>query len=311
LPLREPHPSISLQNKTNKSSRPAGYFFAARVKDGEQAGQLTEHVPVPVLVRIPGAHHGQPCHFELEVTKTSLLTAAEWPLYLKACFTKLVITQEAIMLVGERMSKPVISIPPDMPIIDALNLMRREHIRRTPVIKDGKLVGIVSDKDLLNASPSQATSLSVWEMNYLLSKITVKDVMTKDVLTVSENTPIEDAARIMADNKIGGLPVMRGSHVAGIITETDLFKLLLELMGARESGVRVTALVQEARGQLARLTQAIAAEGGNFIAIGQFAGDSSDNRLVTFKVTGLDEKRVREITEPLVERLVDIRLSYP
>src|SRR3990170_3638875 len=136
------------------------------------------------------------------------------------------------MIVGERMSHPVISVPPDMPIVDALNLMKREHIRRTPVIKDGKLVGIVSDKDLLNASPSPATSLSVWEMNYLLSKITVKDVMTKDVLTVTEDTPIEEAARIMADNKIGGLPVMRGASVVGIITETDLFKLFLELLGA-------------------------------------------------------------------------------
>ena len=95
------------------------------------------------------------------------------------------------MLVGERMSYPVISISPDMPIIDVLNLMKRERIRRTPVIKDGKLVGIVSDKDLLNASPSPATSLSIWELNYLLSKIKVSDVMTKKVLTVTEDTPIE------------------------------------------------------------------------------------------------------------------------
>ena len=137
------------------------------------------------------------------------------------------------MLVGERMKHPVISIPPDMPIVDALNLMKRERIRRTPVVKDGKMMGIVSDKDLLNASPSPATSLSVWEMNYLLSKILVKDVMTRKVLTVSEETPLEDAARIMADNKIGGLPVVRGEHVVGIITETDLFKIFLELMGAR------------------------------------------------------------------------------
>src|SRR4030065_2654493 len=135
------------------------------------------------------------------------------------------------MLVGTRMKFPVITASPDMPINEALTLMKRERIRRTPVIKDGKLVGIVSDKDLLNASPSPATSLSVWELNYLLSKITVKDVMTKTVLTVEESTPIEKAARIMADNKIGGMPVMRGSEVIGIITETDLFKILLELMG--------------------------------------------------------------------------------
>lgn len=211
------------------------------------------------------------------------------------------------MLVGERMSHPVITIRPDMPIVDALNMMKREHIRRAPVIKDGKLVGIVSDKDLLNASPSPATSLSVWEMNYLLSKIIVKDVMTKDVLTVSEDTPLEEAARIMADNKIGGLPVVRDSVVVGIITETDLFKIFLELMGARELGVRVTALVHEERGQLARLTQAIAKAGGNFLAFGVFSGEDSTNRLVTFKVEGLDQDQVKETVDPLVEKLVDIR----
>ncbi|MEJ2705988.1 MAG: CBS domain-containing protein [Anaerolineales bacterium] len=212
------------------------------------------------------------------------------------------------MLVGERMSHPVISIPPDMPIVDALNMMKRERIRRTPVVRDGKLIGIVSDKDLLNASPSPATSLSVWEMNYLLSKITVRDVMTKDVLTVTEDTPIEQAARIMSDNKIGGLPVMRGDRVVGIITETDLFKIFLEIMGAREMGVRVTALMHEEHGQLAKLTQAISNEGGNFIALGTFSGEDPSNRTVTFKVSDLDMEKIKSITEPLVERLIDIRI---
>src|SRR5512139_3442225 len=154
------------------------------------------------------------------------------------------------MLVGERMSRPVITISPEMPIVDALELMKRDRIRRTPVVHDGKLVGIVSDKDLLNASPSPATTLSVWEMNYLLSKITVKDVMTKKVLSVTEDTPIEEAARIMADNKIGGMPVLnKEGKVVGIITETDLFKIFLELMGARENGVRATIIIQEKPGQ--------------------------------------------------------------
>lgn len=87
------------------------------------------------------------------------------------------------MFVGERMSLPVISVPPDIPIIDALNLMRREHIRRAPVVKDGRLIGIISEKDLLNASPSAATTLSVWELNYLLSKITVQEIMTNGVIS--------------------------------------------------------------------------------------------------------------------------------
>jgi acetoin utilization protein AcuB len=215
------------------------------------------------------------------------------------------------MLVGERMSRPVITISPEMPIVDALNLMKREHIRRAPVVKDGKMVGIVSDKDLINASPSPVTSLSVWELNYLLSKITVKDVMTRKVLSVTEDTPIEEAARTMADSKIGGLPVMHGDHVVGIITETDLFKIFLELMGAREMGVRVTAYISEKKGTLARLTQAIASAGGNFVAFGQFTGSDPSNYLITFKVADLELQKVKEITEPLVIKLVDIRDCCP
>lgn len=213
------------------------------------------------------------------------------------------------MLVGDRMKRPVITISPDLPIVEALSLMKRDHIRRTPVVKDGKLVGIVSDKDLLNAHPSQATSLSVWELNYLLSKITVKEIMTKNVITVTEDTPIEEAARIMADHKIGGLPVLRAGEVVGIITETDLFKIFLEFMGSREVGVRATVLLSDVRGSLARLTQAISAAGGNFIAFGQFTGESPANRLVTFKVSGLEEEQVRTILTTLVLKVIDIRTS--
>lgn len=211
------------------------------------------------------------------------------------------------MLVGERMSRPVITISPDVPITEAVNLMRKEHIRRTPVIKGGKLVGIVSDKDLLNASPSPATSLSIWEMNYLLSKITVEDVMTKDVLTIGVDTPIEEAARIMADNKIGGLPVLKENRVVGMITETDLFKIFLDLMGAREMGVRVTAMVPDKVGELADLTKSISEAGGNFISFGQTMGEDPSNRQVTFKVSGMDEAAVRRAIDPFVETITDIR----
>lgn len=213
------------------------------------------------------------------------------------------------MFVGERMSHPVVTIPPNTPITEALELMRKEKIRRTPIIKAGNLVGIVSDKDLLNASPSSATSLSIWEMNYLLSKVTVSDVMTKKVLTVSVDTPVEVAARIMADNKIGGLPVLKDNKVVGIITETDIFKLFLELMGAREFGVRVTALISEKHGELAKLTKAITESGGDFVSFGQFAGEDPTNREVTFKVIGVSEDQVKSTIQPLVENIKDIRKS--
>ena len=211
------------------------------------------------------------------------------------------------MLVGERMSRPVITVTADSPIMEAFDLLKRENIRRAPVIKGGKLVGIISDHDLLNASPSQATTLSVYELPYLLGKIKVQDVMTTLVISVTEDTPIEEAARIMADNKLGGLPVLRDDHIVGMITETDLFKIFLELMGARNKGVRATILVEDKPGQLARLTQAIANLGGNFIAFGQFAGESAHNRLVTFKVSGLEENQVRDEIESFAEEVVDLR----
>lgn len=211
------------------------------------------------------------------------------------------------MFVGERMSHPIISIDPDMPVHDALDMFMRERIRRAPVIKNGKLVGIVSDKDLLNASPSPASSLSIWEMNYLLSKITVDEVMSKNVMTVSEKTPIEEAARIMADNKIGGLPVIRDGHVVGIITETDLFKIFLEFMGAREKGIRITALLEEKPGQLAKITKAISEAGGNFVAFGQFTGEDPSNRLVTFKVKNIKKETAKEAIKDIAKEIWDVQ----
>ncbi|MBK7316862.1 CBS and ACT domain-containing protein [Candidatus Villigracilis affinis] len=213
------------------------------------------------------------------------------------------------MFVGERMSSPVISVSPETPIHDALVMFKKEHIRRAPVIKDGKLVGIVSQGDLLNASPSPVSSLSVWEMNYLISKVTVKQVMTKKVKSIDVNTPIEEAARIMADSKIGGMPVMRSGVIAGMITETDLFKILLELMGAREKAIRVSALVEDKPGQLAKVTKAIADAGGNFVSFGIFSGPDTSSKMLTFKVAGMKKETVKTALEKVVKKFWDIRQS--
>lgn len=211
------------------------------------------------------------------------------------------------MLVHERMSKPVVFVNPNMPVQDALQLMKRENIRRTPVIKDGKLVGIISDKDLMDASPSRATSLSVWELNYLISKIKVADVMTEDVIVIDENTPIEEAARIMADNKIGGLPVMKDGDLVGIITETDLFHIFLELMSARELGVRATVMVLDKPGELAKITSVMAENQGNILAVGTFSGETQNTRGVMIKVSGIEEEDFKMIIGPLVTKIIDIR----
>jgi len=213
------------------------------------------------------------------------------------------------MFVGERMSRPVISVSPEEPINEVLAMFRNEHIRRAPVMKEGKLVGIVSERDLLNASPSSATTLSVWELNYLISKVKIKDVMTKKVITVDVGTPIEEAARILADKKIGGLPVVSSGKVVGMITETDLFKILLELMGARQKATRVTVTVPDQPGELAKITRAISNYGGDFISFGLFSGPDANSRVVTFKVQGIKKEKIKEALNDIVLKFWDIRQS--
>ena len=156
---------------------------------------------------------------------------------------------------------------------------------------------------------SQATSLSVWELNYLLSKVTVEEIMIKNVITIAEDTPIEEAARILADNKIGCLPVMKDVNLVGIITETDLFRLLLELMGAREKGIRLTLMMEDIPGMLAKLTSVIAEQGGNILTVGTFAGEDQATKEIVLKVSGIAQKTLKEIIKPLVKSIKDIRTT--
>ena len=214
------------------------------------------------------------------------------------------------MLVGERMTKPVITVRPETPMPDALDLMRKEHIRRLPVVdKHGELVGIVSQGDLLKASPSQATSLIIHEITYLLSKLPVEQIMTRSVITGSEEMPLEEAARIMADNEIGGLPVLRGKELVGILTETTLFRIFLELLGARQAGIRITATVPDRPGELAGLTKAIYELGGNIVSLGTFTGETPTKGLFTLKVEGVEEQQLRKAIEPFVEKIIDMRVT--
>jgi acetoin utilization protein AcuB len=212
------------------------------------------------------------------------------------------------MLVGDRMTKRPITITEDTGIDKALELMHSDKVRRLPVLdKHGQLVGIVSELDLLKASPSPATSLSIYELPYLLSKIKMRDIMTRDVVTATEDMPLEEAALIMAENKIGGLPVMRGDKLVGIITETDLFKIFLEMLGAREEGVRLSMLVPEEKGMLAKIAGKVAEMGGNFVAQGSIMGEDPTNRQLTIKVTDVPEGQLVSAMEELGLKILDAR----
>jgi acetoin utilization protein AcuB len=214
------------------------------------------------------------------------------------------------MLVGSRMTPDPITAADDTPIDEALKAMRDKNVRRLPVLNDkGDLVGIVAEKDILYASPSPATSLSIHEIHYLVSRIKVSEIMTKNVITVSDDTPLEEAARVMADNRIGALPVMHDGKLAGIITETDIFKIFLELLGARESGVRMTMQVPEGMGMLPLITGTISRLDGRVLALTAWTGEEPGTRIVTVKVSGVErDKLVNSVGELGIEYL-DVRES--
>jgi acetoin utilization protein AcuB len=212
------------------------------------------------------------------------------------------------MLVCERMSCNPVTITPDVPITEALRLMRDRQVRRLPVLdQEGNLIGIVSEKDLLYASPSPATSLSIYEMHYLLSQLRIQELMTKEVITVTPDTLLEEAARIMVDHKIGGLPVMEGRKLLGIITQTDIFEVLLEQFGARQKGLRVSLEIPERKGEMARITTAIAQLGGDILALGTFLGDDPTTALVTIKVEDVSAEALASAMRDLGLQIRDIR----
>ena len=215
------------------------------------------------------------------------------------------------MLVGKRMSHPVITIGPETPMLEALELMHKEHIRRIPVVdKHGNLIGIITERQLLKASPSDATTLDVYEMRGMMEKVKIEELMAHQVISVGEDTPIEEAARIMADKKIGGLPVVKDNKVVGIITETDLFKILLELTGARQPGLRVSLMIADQPGGLSKLTKAIFDVGGDIVSLGTFMGDDSDTSEVTLKVNGVAQEKLMAAIKPFIKSIVDVRQTH-
>lgn len=212
------------------------------------------------------------------------------------------------MNVGRCMTKNPVIIPPDLSVPDAQAIMRREKIHRLPVLdKNGKLVGIVTASDLMHASAAPATSLDMYELHYLISKLKVETVMTRNPLTVTEDFPIEEAARYMSDNNISGLPVLRGEVLVGIITESDLFRLFIGLLGARHTGVRLTVLIPEKRGELAEVAGAIAEAGGNILSLATFEGDDPTNSYCVMKVGGIAQQKLVDAVSPHVDRVVDVR----
>ena len=156
------------------------------------------------------------------------------------------------MHVGRKMTTELITVPPDTPLVKARDLLREQNIKQLPVVDgEGNLVGILTDRDLKQAWASPATTLSIYELTYVLQKLTVESVMVTDLMTITPDATIERAARILHDHKIGSLPVLEDDRLVGIITSTDLMEVLLDGLGIREESGRLEVLVKDRIGVLA------------------------------------------------------------
>ena len=150
------------------------------------------------------------------------------------------------MFVINRMTKNPMTVTADTKVDEVAHLMKKHNFRRLPVVDDGKLVGFLSDSDLMRVAPSPATTLSRYEINSLLAKICVRDIMKKDVVSVNVDATVEEAALIMYKNKIGGMPVVSNmGAVVGVITETDIFKTFVDVMGLADGKTRITLEVTD------------------------------------------------------------------
>lgn len=167
------------------------------------------------------------------------------------------------MAVKDFMTRKVVYISPDTTIAHAADMMREQTLHRLPVIENDKLVGLVTEGTIAEASPSKATSLSIYEMNYLLNKTKVKDVMIHDVITVSRYASLEDATYLMLKNKVGILPVVDNEQVYGVITDRDIFKAFLEVSGYGEEGVRMRFVTENEVGVLEHIIRLLVEENLN------------------------------------------------
>lgn len=201
------------------------------------------------------------------------------------------------MFIKDWMRKELITVNYNDTILDALHLMRDNKIRRLPVLKEGKLAGIITEKDIKEFSPSKASTLDIYEMHSVLAKTEVRDAMTKDVITVYPTDPIERAALILRDMRFGGLPVIeKNGDLVGIITAVDVFDVFVEAMGMRKPGARVNISVHDKPGAIAEIARIIKNHSLNIIS------------LVTFFKKGVDESS-REIVLRLSGNKNDIEIA--
>ena len=186
------------------------------------------------------------------------------------------------MLIRDRMSAPPITMDVRGSIAEAHGLMRHYDIRRIPVLQKGRLVGIVTWTDLMRALPSPASTLGAWEVPGLLLRASVKEIMTSNPITIGPDQPIEEAALIMRQEKIGGLPVVENGGLLGVITESDLFEAFIDLTGVRQGGARLVVDMTDHAKAIAELVAIIASRGVVLSSIATYT--QQDRRLAILRI---------------------------
>jgi acetoin utilization protein AcuB len=212
------------------------------------------------------------------------------------------------MYVSDWMTKKVFTIDPDGYLSDAIRLMKDQGIKHLPVLKNGKLKGIISDRDIKEFSPSKATSLDIYELHYLLAKTMIKSLMKTKVITTTADTPVEEAAMTMLDGNIGCLPVLDGADLVGIISDRDIYRALVDITGVRHGGNRICVTIEDRPGSIREVGDIIRKNGFRLQSIlTSYEGIKEGYREVVIRTAGSGNfKGLREELEA-VYRNVQIR----
>ncbi len=210
------------------------------------------------------------------------------------------------MKVKHYMTKDVYTVTSDVKITDAVDIMEGHDFHRLPVVENNKFIGLITEELIAESSPSKVSSLSIYEMNYLFDKVIVKDLMKTDVITISEDIHIEEAALLMAEKDITVLPVINESNeVIGIITHKDIFKALIDLTGYQDEGVRLVIETKEDRiGVIAELSDVLAK---NHVNLSHIFVNRPDNVIeITLQTSGSSSQYVKEIIEEIGYKVIEV-----
>jgi acetoin utilization protein AcuB len=202
------------------------------------------------------------------------------------------------MLVKDRMTPNPETITTETSLKEALDLVRSRPFRHLPVLdKNSKLVGIVTEKSLVYAAPTPTTTLSVFEVDYILSRTKIGQIIEGPVITVPPDLPLEEAARVMIDHRFGCLPVVEDDKLIGIISDTDIFRVFVEGLGGGHPSLRITVIVPEEVGSLERVVSSVGGLGANIHSLGIFWGERPEDRIISFRLEGTDREAAVQALE--------------